>query len=87
MFDWTTVGTKYIELSKRFSVCLATQSSLERLFSLVQVAHQWAGPISAALFIASPDELKVARTYVKFIRYCYPTVREKVRLFQRLKIF
>lgn len=60
-------------------MCLATQSSLERLFSLVQVSHQWAGPISVALFLASPDELKIARAYVKFIRLCYATVREKVR--------
>ncbi|XP_059482374.1 beta-1,4-glucuronyltransferase 1 isoform X2 [Neocloeon triangulifer] len=78
MFDWTSVGAKYVELSQRFCVCLATQSSLDRLFSLAQVAHQWAGPISVALFIASPDELKIAKVYVKFIRNCYPTVRDRV---------
>lgn len=70
---------RYADLSQKFKICLATQSSLERLFSLVQVSHQWAGPISVALFLASPDELKIARAYVKFIRLCYASVREKVR--------
>ncbi|XP_065344273.1 beta-1,4-glucuronyltransferase 1 [Cloeon dipterum] len=78
MFDWTSVGTKYVELSQNFCVCLATQSSLERLFSLVQVAHQWAGPISAALFLSSPDELKIAKHYIRFVRHCYATVKERV---------
>lgn len=38
MFDNAIVGDRYAELSDKYSVCLATQSSLEKLFSLVQVS-------------------------------------------------
>ncbi|KAF4517163.1 hypothetical protein B566_EDAN006462, partial [Ephemera danica] len=77
-FDWAVVGSRYVQLSEHYSVCLATQSSLDRLFSLVQVAHQWAGPISASIFISSPDELKIIKLYMKFLIRCYSPVRERV---------
>lgn len=59
MFDNVVVGEMYIEVSLRHSVCIATQSSLEKLHSLVQVAHQWTGPISAALYAAGDQEYKL----------------------------
>lgn len=77
-FDWVIVGTRYSQLSEQYSVCLATQSSLDRLFSLVQVSHQWSGSISAAIFIAAPDELKIMKIYIKFLRKCYAPVRDRV---------
>ncbi|XP_046394874.1 beta-1,4-glucuronyltransferase 1 [Ischnura elegans] len=77
MFDFVVVGEQFANLSARFSVCLATQSSLERLHTLAQVAHQWSGPISAAVFAAA-DEFPLVRSYIRFLRRCYSQVRERV---------
>ncbi|KAG8235908.1 hypothetical protein J437_LFUL016229 [Ladona fulva] len=76
-FDFAVVGDQFANLSSRFSVCLATQSSLERLHTLAQVAYQWTGPISAAVFAPS-DEFPLTRAFIKFLRRCYPPVRERV---------
>lgn len=56
MLDAALVGEKYINASSSFSVCLATQSSVEKLGSLPQVAHHWSGPMSVALFAAGDEE-------------------------------
>lgn len=58
-FDAITVGPKFIELSQKYLVCLATQSSIEKLHSLIQVAHQWAGPISAAVYASGQVNISV----------------------------
>lgn len=36
VFDFAVVGEKYVELSDKLNVSLATQSSIEKIFSLVQ---------------------------------------------------
>ncbi|XP_068082906.1 beta-1,4-glucuronyltransferase 1 [Anabrus simplex] len=78
MFDFVVVGERFSELSEKFSVCLATQSSIEKLQSLVQVAHHWSGPISAAMFVAGDDEYKLLQYYISYLRRCYAPVRERV---------
>ena len=40
ILDNAVVSAKYLELSQRFGVCLATQTSLERMHWLVQVFCQ-----------------------------------------------
>ncbi|PSN56389.1 hypothetical protein C0J52_13989 [Blattella germanica] len=77
LFDFALPGERYAELSDKYSVCLATQSSLEKLQSLVQVAHHWTGPISAAVFAAG-DEYPLLQLYIAFLRRCFPVVRDRV---------
>lgn len=77
LFDFALPGDQYAELSEKYSVCLATQSSLEKLQSLVQVAHHWSGPISAAVFAAG-DEYPLLQLYIAFLRRCFPVVRDRV---------
>jgi N-acetyllactosaminide beta-1,3-N-acetylglucosaminyltransferase len=36
VFDFAVVGEKFVELSEKLNVTLATQSSIEKIFSLVQ---------------------------------------------------
>lgn len=36
VFDFAVVGEKFAELSEKLNVTLATQSSIEKIFSLVQ---------------------------------------------------
>lgn len=61
LLDHFWVGPSFLRLSRSFTVCLATQSSLEKLSSIVQVARNWAGPISAALYAAGDDEYRLLR--------------------------
>lgn len=78
IFDYAVVGDRFNELSQNYSVCLATQSSLEKLASLVQVAEHWSGPISAALFAAGNDELYLLQLFVTYMRRCFAPVRDRV---------
>ena len=77
-FDAALVGSQYSELSDKSKVCLATQSSLEKLHSLVQVVHQWQGPISMGLYVSGDEEFEVAQKYLEFMQRCYSSVRERV---------
>ncbi|GLV41088.1 uncharacterized protein CBL_04612 [Carabus blaptoides fortunei] len=78
MFDFALVGDKFPSLSEKYVVCLATQSSLEKLFSLVQVAHHWSGPISAAVYAAGDEELNLLMLYIVYLRKCHQAVRDRV---------
>lgn len=78
MYDFISVGQNFTALSDQFSVCVATQSSLEKLHSIVQVAHQWTGPISAAVYAAGDDEYFLLHWYIKFLQNCYSSIRMRV---------
>ncbi|XP_014210479.1 beta-1,4-glucuronyltransferase 1 [Copidosoma floridanum] len=77
-FDAALVGTQFAELSSRARVCLATQSSLEKLGSLVQVVHQWTGPLSVALYAAGDEEFDLLQRYLAYLRRCYEPIRQRV---------
>ncbi|XP_015117133.1 beta-1,4-glucuronyltransferase 1 isoform X2 [Diachasma alloeum] len=77
-FDSILVGSQFSELSASKSICLATQSSLEKLHSLVQVAHHWTASISVALYTAGDEEFEALQKYLYYIRRCYPPIRERV---------
>ncbi|XP_058067397.1 beta-1,4-glucuronyltransferase 1 [Anopheles bellator] len=78
IFDYAVVGERFPELSGAYTVCLATQASLEKIYSLVQVAHHWSGPLSAAIFAAGNDELYLVQLYLSYLRSCFRPIRERV---------
>lgn len=78
MFDSIIVGSKFTELSKSTTVCLATQSSIEKLHSLVQVAHHWTATISIAIYVAGDEEYQALQKYLIYLRTCYIAIRERV---------
>lgn len=78
MFDNVIVGERFLDLSEEYMTCLATQSSLEKLSSLIEVVKHWSGPISAAIFAAGDEELEYLLTYVSQLRRCYPRIKENV---------
>lgn len=61
IFDAVSIGDNYGDVSQKYSVCLATQSSIEKLYSLVEVSYHWTGPISVALFAAGDMEYKLVK--------------------------
>lgn len=79
-FDFASVGNQHDELSKKYKVCLATQSSLERLHSLVSVSKHWTGPISLAVFVAGDDELYLLQLYLSYMQNCFAPIRDAVTI-------
>ena len=79
MFDYATVGDMYAEASANRRVCLATQSSIERLHELLRIAAHWSGPISVAVFVAG-DELRLLRAFATWLSRCQPEVYSRLAL-------
>lgn len=79
-FDFAVIGNRFDELTKKYKVCLATQSSLERLYSLVSVANRWTGPISLAVYVAGDDELYLLQLYLSYLQNCFASVRDSVTI-------
>lgn len=77
-FDSILVGDKFVDLSKISKVCLATQTSIEKLHTLVQVVHHWSGPISVALFIAGDEEFEILQKYLLYLTKCYQPIKNQV---------
>ncbi|CAG9860201.1 unnamed protein product [Phyllotreta striolata] len=77
-FDNFLVGRKFAILSNLYETCLATQGSLDKLPSLIEVAQNWNGPISLATFAASEDELNALLLYVLYLRKCNERIADKV---------
>ncbi|KAK6625675.1 hypothetical protein RUM43_005974 [Polyplax serrata] len=78
MYDFVYVGRDFAKLSKQFTVCLATQSSIERIESIVAMSQQWSGPISAALYAAGDDEYYLLHWYIEFLKKCFVHVGKKI---------
>lgn len=78
LFDNVIVGSKFVELSEQFLTTLATQSSMDKLISLIQVSKHWSGPISVAVFAVGDDELTKLLLYIIYLRQCFLDVQEKV---------
>lgn len=77
-YDNVFVGTNFMELSKIHKTCLATQSSLEKLSSIINVISHWEGPISLAVFGAEDEEFNKLLMFVIFLRQCYSKIRNQV---------
>lgn len=77
-FDNVIVGTNFAELSEQFLVTLATQSSLDKLISLIQVAKHWNGPISVAVFAVGDEELTRLLHFILYLRQCFLDIQQKV---------
>lgn len=113
-FDNFQTGDRFFDLSEEYLVCLATQTSIEKMHSLpqviyacklktvmivlniyiflwsdminyssnsdyvFQVAQNWEGPISAAVFAAGDDELNILLLYVFYLRQCFLHIKDQV---------
>lgn len=79
-FDFAYTGNSFDKLTKKYNVCLATQSSLERIHSLVSVATHWTGPISLAVFVAGDDELYLLQLYLSYLQNCFASIRDSITI-------
>ena len=70
-------GSAWAQLSARRLVCLATQTSLDRLDEVAEAAAAWGGPLSVAVF-GPAAELALALAYIRYLRSCHPGIRSQV---------
>ena len=70
-------GNTFLEVSEKYAVSIATQSSLEKLHSIVEVSRHWTGPISLAVFVAG-EEFSLTELYVSYLRHCFPHVKDQI---------
>jgi len=75
--DFIWPGNKFLELSQKYIVSIATQSSLEKLHSIVEMSRHWTGPISLAVFVAG-EEFLLTETYISYLRQCFPQVKDQI---------
>ncbi|XP_030761960.1 beta-1,4-glucuronyltransferase 1 isoform X2 [Sitophilus oryzae] len=78
LYDNIIVGEKYTQLTKAYKTCLAAQTSLEKIASLIESSLYWGGPISVATFAATEKELNLLLLYILYLRKCNLKIREKV---------
>lgn len=74
--DHVFSGPRYSFLTSKQPMCLATQTSVDRLFWLTQQARYWTAPMSVAVF--TPDvEYAIAQAYLTYLVTCFPFIGEK----------
>ncbi|CAH1996471.1 unnamed protein product [Acanthoscelides obtectus] len=78
LFDNILIGDEYSTLGSSFKTCLASQSSVEKLPSIIEVSSHWNGPISLATFAAYEDELNALLMYILYLRKCDLGIRHKI---------
>jgi N-acetyllactosaminide beta-1,3-N-acetylglucosaminyltransferase len=75
--DFICPGNKFLELSKKYTVSIATQCSLEKMLSIVELSRHWTGPISLAVFVAG-EEFRLTELYISYLRQCFPQVKNQI---------
>lgn len=74
---FSSTGSDWRLLSESRQVCLATQTSIDRVHWLLTTVESWSGPISVAVF--TPDlEYDISVRYISYLRTCFPKVMRQV---------
>ena len=74
---FSVAGSDWSQLSRSRLVCLGAQTSLDRLYELIELVTPWSGPISISVFV--PDiELALTLNYIQYLRSCYPAIQRQV---------
>jgi len=70
-------GKEWSYLSQQRNICLGTQTSVDRLYHLVDILTGWTGPLSLAVFVPG-IELAIAKRYISFLTKCFPNIDNQV---------
>lgn len=70
--DYAWTGRLFQSTAVNQDVCLATQSSLDRLHWLGQTADHWRGAISVAVYLADEEEAAIFQRVLSHLGRCHP---------------
>ena len=76
--DFVWAGRQFQATAVNHDVCLATQSSLDRLFWLAQTADHWRGAISVAVYLVDDDESIIFQRVVNHLSRCHPDLLSSI---------
>jgi len=74
---FSMVGKSWAFLSLSRSLCLGAQTSVDRLYELVELVNNWGGPMSIAVFVPGV-ELAIGVRYIQYLRDCNQDIRNQV---------
>ncbi|XP_055379871.1 beta-1,4-glucuronyltransferase 1 [Condylostylus longicornis] len=78
-YDFVSIGRRY-DYNIEDKICLATQSSIERLHFIAQVAANWNGAISLAIYVSGNEEFNILQYYLTYLENCYENIRDNVNI-------
>ncbi len=76
--SFLATGSKWNIVSDISKVCLATQTSLDRLDELIPLTENWPGPISVAIFAPGQD-FYLAKHYIGYLKQCHQSNIQMVK--------
>lgn len=80
IYDHFRLGSDWENLREKYNICIATQSTLERLYWLPQLLEHWSGPLSLALHLTSVEEWLIFNLFNCYLSRCHPSYKERVAL-------
>lgn len=63
-------AANFTQLTNNFSICLATQTTIDRLNTISLQANYWRGPIELIVFLRNWNEIYIAKKYFKYLEQC-----------------
>lgn len=69
--DFALAGKQFHSTAVSHNVCLATQSSLDRLHWIGEAADHWRGAISVAVYL-DDEEVAIFHRVIRHMRQCHP---------------
>ncbi|GAB6027950.1 hypothetical protein CHUAL_002177 [Chamberlinius hualienensis] len=75
--DFVYVGRQWYNVSHKAQVTLATQTSVENLFRLVEISQSWLGLVSVSVFVPGED-YNIAQFYIQLLNDCFESIRMNV---------
>ena len=58
-------------------LCLGAQTSVDRLFELVELVTNWSGPLSISVFVPHV-ELAIGLKYIQYLKMCNSAIDKQV---------
>ncbi|GAB6027022.1 hypothetical protein CHUAL_013751 [Chamberlinius hualienensis] len=75
--DFVYRGDNWVTLPASQQVTLATQTSVEHLFRLPEIAQFWLGLVSVAVFVPGED-YHIAALYFELLTRCFTSVKQNI---------
>jgi len=74
---FSVTGQDWFHLSRSRQLCLGAQTSVDRLYELIELVSNWSGPMSISVFVPH-IELGIGLKYIQYLRMCHPAIQRQV---------
>jgi len=74
---FSVTGDQWSQLSMSRVLCLGAQTSVDRLYELVELVTNWSGPLSISVFVPHV-ELAIGLKYIQYLKMCNSAIDKQV---------